>query len=253
LVRAQRERPLRISVELVPRSQESLAGELAQIKAQLPSVDTINLPDLSSFPLRSWQGCTQARPLFNAIPHLRAVDIDLAKPLPMAAFLAEHGISEVLVVGGDTAPSMSRPVYPTTSLELIKKVRLEHPELTVYAALDPYRQSFRAERDYALRKLEAGAAGLFTQPFFDLRLLELYAELLPSTQVFWGATSVLSERTKQYWLTRNHAILPTDFAPTLAWNRRLAQRVLAFAKAHGGNVYFMPIKVDVVRYLQGIV
>lgn len=244
---------MRISVELVPRSHQSLAGELAQIKAHLPSVDTINFPDVLSFPLRSWRGCAQASPQFNAIPHLRAVDIDLAKPLPMAALLAEHGVGEVLVVGGDTAPSMSRPVYPTTSLELIKKIRLEHPKLTVYAALDPYRQSFRAERDYALRKLEAGAAGLFTQPFFDLRLLELYAELLPGVQVFWGATSVLSERAKQYWLTRNHAILPIDFTPTLAWNRHLAQTVLAFARAHGSHVYFMPIKVDVVHYLQGIV
>jgi methylenetetrahydrofolate reductase (NADPH) len=243
---------VRISIELVPRSHEALAAELARVRTYFPVVDTINLPDVSAFPLRSWEGCAAVTAPLRAIPHLRAVDIDLTKPLPMAAAMTKHGVSEVLVVGGDTAPSMSRTLYPTTSIELIRKLRHEHPELIVYAALDPYRQSFRGERDYALRKLEAGAVGLFTQPFFDLRLLAIYAELLPDVPIFWGVTSVLGERTKQYWLTRNHAILPADFAPTLAWNRRLAANVLAFAKARGDNVYFMPIKTDLVRYLEGI-
>jgi methylenetetrahydrofolate reductase (NADPH) len=245
---------VRISVELVPRDEASLCLELEQVRAELPRVDTINIPDLLKFSLRSWQGCGVARRYFGAaIPHLRAIDIDLKRPLAMADALHESGIAEVLVVAGDPPADMTRVVYPSTSIEVIRKFKRELPEVTVYAALDPYRQSFKEERDYALRKLEAGADGLFTQPFFDLRLMEIYAELLSDVTVFWGVTTVMSERSLLYWKTRNSAIFPADFEPSLAWNRELARAALAFAESAEQNIYFMPIRASVLDYLQGIV
>lgn len=245
---------MRVSVELVPRSEADLASQLDEVRCALPAVDTVNIPDVLRFPLRSWHGCAQAKAtVAHAIPHLRAMDVDLARPFALADFLRRHHIREVLVVAGDAPTDMAHTVYGSSSLEVIRKLTRECPELTVYAALDPYRQSFRRERDYALQKLDAGAAGLFTQPFFDLRLMEVYAELLDGVELFWGVTSVTSERSARYWRTRNQAVFPAAFEATLAWNRQLAREALAFARARGDNIYFMPIRASVTDYLGGIV
>lgn len=245
---------MRISVELVPRSEASLHKELTQIREHLPGVDTINIPDVLRFDLRSWQGCACAGQYgYATVPHIRAIDIDPKAPLPFAEHFAAHGIDEVLVVAGDPPADMSRKVYPTSSIDLIRKIRRELPHLSVYAALDPYRAGFTRERDYALQKLDAGAQGLFTQPFFDLRLMEIYAEILADVDMFWGVTTVTNERSQQYWQTRNRAIFPADFTPTLAWNRRFAKEALAFVRGRGSSLYFMPIRTPVLEYLEGIV
>jgi methylenetetrahydrofolate reductase (NADPH) len=215
---------MRISVELVPRSVESLLEQLEQVTNYCPSADTINIPDVLRFELRSWQGCARAKDLFeHAIPHLRAMDVDLKAPLALGPFLRAHDIHEVLVVTGDAPVDMSHKVYGSSAIDLIKKLRVELPEVKIYAALDPYRQSFLAERDYALKKLEAGASGLFTQPFFDVRLMEVYADLLPGIEVFWGVTSVTSRRSARYWQTRNKVFFPRSNRPspgTAPWRER---------------------------------
>jgi methylenetetrahydrofolate reductase (NADPH) len=118
--------------------------------------------------------------------------------------------------------------------------------------LDPYRQSFASERDYALRKLEAGAAGLFTQPFFDLRLMAVYADLLPGVDIFWGVTTVTGARSLGYWQTRNRAVFPADFEPTLNHSRKLARGALELVRERRANLYFMPIRVGVREYLEGV-
>lgn len=245
----------RVSIELVPRDLESLGAELQTVRDCLPGVDTVNVPDLLRFKLRSWHGCAAARAhLPNTIPHIRAIDIDPRKPLPMADELLRGGIREVLIVAGDAPSDLRHRVYETTSLEIIRKFARELPELRVYAGLDPYRQGFTRERDYAQAKLEAGAVGFFTQPFFDLRLMDLYAELLPAeAEVFWGVTSVTTARTQGYWQTRNRAIFPRGFAPTLDWNRQLARQALDFARERGQHIYFMPLRASVRDYLEGIV
>lgn len=246
--------PFRISVELVPRDADTLSRELAELAGFGGRVGTVNIPDLLRFPTRSWEACALAAGhVRHAIPHLRAIDFDPAKPLPMADHLSRHNLSEVLVIEGDPPPDMSRRSYPVSSLDLIRRFRRELPQVRVWAGLDPYRQSFARERDYAEQKLEAGACGFFTQPFFDRRLLELWAELLPTREVFWGATTVTSERTLSYWQNRNKAVFPRGFAPTLAWNRTFAAELLAFAREAGGHAYFMPVRASVAQYLDGVV
>jgi methylenetetrahydrofolate reductase (NADPH) len=243
---------MRISIELVPRTEEDLRAQLAEVGA-FPRVDTVNIPDISRFPIRSWKGCLCALAhVSRAIPHLRAIDVDLSRPLAAAPDLGHKRIGEVLVVAGDAPADMSRAVYSTTSVDLIRKLRREHPDVTVHAAFDPYRQGFQAERAYAVQKIDAGAAGLFTQPFFDVRLMEIFGELLDGMEVFWGVTTVTSRRSQQYWQSRNRALFPADFEPTLEWNRRLARDALAFTEIHGGNIYFMPIRTKVSDYLSGI-
>lgn len=46
-----------ISIELVPRSIESVEAELEVIRAHLPGASAVNIPDLLRFETRSWDAC----------------------------------------------------------------------------------------------------------------------------------------------------------------------------------------------------
>ncbi|RJF73270.1 methylenetetrahydrofolate reductase [Deinococcus cavernae] len=243
----------RISLELIPRTRSGLRAELEEVKQTFPGVDTINVPDLARFSTRSWEGCAFARPHFRAIPHIRAIDLNPKEPLPMAEPLAAHGIEEVLIVTGDAPSDMNRRVYNVDAEQAIRRFARELPHVKVYAGIDPYRQSLARERDYMERKLEAGAVGFFTQPFFDLRLMDAYADLVPDgAEVWWGVTNVTTEGSMTYWATRNAAVYPRHFDLSLEWNRRLAAGALQFARDRGQHMYFQPIRTKVVDYLGGI-
>ncbi|QJW45906.1 methylenetetrahydrofolate reductase [bacterium BFN5] len=244
---------MRIAIELVPRDEASLLAELDLIKKHYQAVDTINIPDLLRYDIRSWEGCIHAQSDYKfVIPHIRAIDINLDKPLPMADFLREHHINEVLVITGDPPQDMRWKIYPTTSLDVIRKFKQELPEIKVYAGIDQYRDSMRKEADYIKRKIQAGADGFFTQPFFDLRLMEIYSEILAGQEVYWGVSPVTSEKSLNYWETKNNVVFPAAFQPNLAWNIAFAQQALAFTKQTQTNIYFMPIRTDIHKYLQGI-
>lgn len=244
----------RISVEVVPRSRSGLRAEIAEIAEHLKDVDTINIPDLLRFSTRSWMATHFARPQFKAIPHIRAIDLNPDVPLPMAETLIDQEIEEVILITGDAPNNMSSHIYDQDAMDAIKRFKRELPHLRIYAGLDPYRQSFHKEVDYLERKLEAGAIGFFTQPFFDMRMVELYADLLPTdAEIFWGATAITSDATYNYWRTRNHAIFPKSFTPDLAYSRSFASELLSFARQNNQNVCLMPIKVDTAEYLAGIV
>jgi methylenetetrahydrofolate reductase (NADPH) len=103
-----------------------------------------------------------------------------------------------------------------------------------------------------MRKRAAGADGFFTQPFFDLRLLEVYVDVLQTDTVFWGITPVVSANSVKYWEEKNNVVFPKKFKPTLSWNRAFAKKIVEYVKKNGGNLYFMPIKIDIVEYLEGI-
>lgn len=242
----------RISVELVPRDEEFLAAELSALKDQFP-VDTINIPDLLRFDIRSWTGCGLVRQVGKkAIPHIRAIDIDVRKPLPMSRYLVDNKITEVLVLTGDRPQDMGHKIYPSTSVDVIRKIKHELPGVKVYAAIDQYRSSIRNEIDYAMRKLYAGADGFFTQPFYDLRFMEIYAEQLQATEVFWGISPVISENSVNYWEVKNNVVFPGEFRPTLEWNITFAKQALEFVNKINSNIYFMPIRMKSADYLAGI-
>jgi 5,10-methylenetetrahydrofolate reductase len=242
-----------ISIELVPRSAASLRADLACVRDHFPSVGTVNVPDLLRFPMRSWEACRLARGFVaRAIPHLRAMDFDPAAPFPLGDFLASAGIDTVLVVTGDPPQDLTHRVFPTRPVELIQRLRSEIPSLRIYAGFDPYRSAVRDELRYVEAKLAAGADGLFSQPFFDLRLAEVWTDWLTGCEVWWGVSPVLGLGTRRYWETKNRAVFPAAFEPTLAWNRAFAARSLARAREHGVNIYFMPIRTDLRTYLEGI-
>lgn len=242
----------KVSLELVPRDEAALREELAQTKKYEGKIDLINVPDLLRLPMRSWEGAAIAGETFPAVPHIRAMDIDITKPLPMADYLREHAIREVLVIEGDAPQNMAHTVYPTESIDVIRKFREEMPEIRVFAGIDQYRGSMRQE-DYRIRrKLQVGAVGFFTQPFFDRRFLAMYADMLEGIEVYWGLSPVTSQRSESYWETKNQVVFPKDFEPTLAWSIAFARDVLAEARTKGEHVYLMPIRTGIDEYLGGI-
>ncbi len=244
---------MNISIEIVARNEAQIAETLMQVRDLCPSVNTINVPDILRYKIRSWDAVPMVSPHFShVIPHIRAVDFDLHKPFPLLDQIARDGITEILVISGDADKNSLHPVFPTTSIPLIKKLKQELPDLTVYAGLDPYRDSLQSELRYTREKIDAGADGLFTQPFFDLRLMEIYADLLPKVPIYWGVSPVLTENSRNYWETVNRVVFPAAFEFTIDWNRLFAQAALDFARAHNGNIYYMPIRADIKEYLHGV-
>ncbi|MDR0623449.1 MAG: methylenetetrahydrofolate reductase [Treponema sp.] len=249
-----------VSLETVPRSREAILAGAAAL-AEFPAITRVNIPDLLRFSIRSWEACgilaeTLGKDSPALMPHLRACDFDLAAPFPHRDYFRFLGIDQALVIAGDppgpAGPGPGRRVYPTETVPFIKKLKAELPELKVYAAFDPYRTNIRYELDHLAAKEEAGAEGFFSQPFFDLRLLEIYAEYLGGKEVFWGVSPVISASSRNYWESRNRAIFPKSFRADLYWNVDFGRRVLDFCETHGFNLYLMPIKVDLGAYLPGL-
>ncbi|MGC1209386.1 MAG: methylenetetrahydrofolate reductase [Ornithinimicrobium sp.] len=246
----------RISVELVPRSIEALQRDVATVQDHLVDVDTINVPDLTKFQLSSWDACALAKETaaYSAIPHIRAQDLDPSHALPMLRALEQADLDEILIISGDPPDDAPDEIPGVSALDAISRVRRELPHVRVYAGLDPYRQAPWREVRYAEQKLAAGAAGFFTQPFFDVALMQAWASMVPTgVPMWWGTTTVTSQASKNYWQARNRAVFPTGFELTLEWQRDYAQRAVAFARQRYQHVYLMPVSVDVGDYLKGVV
>jgi methylenetetrahydrofolate reductase (NADPH) len=251
----------RIALETIPRSREALA-ETVITAAAFPQICLVNVPDLLRFPLRSWDACGILAELNAAsygegaapdcMPHIRAIDFDENEPFPHRDLFHAKGIRRALVIAGDPPRDQARLTYPTETPAFIRKLKAEMPELRVYAAFDPYRSNIRYELEYMRIKEEAGAQGFMSQPFFDLRLLEIYAEYLEGKEIFWGLTPVLSGRNRNYWESRNRAVFPKNFRPTMEWNVEFGRRVLDFCNKNQFNLYLMPIKGDLKTYLDGL-
>jgi methylenetetrahydrofolate reductase (NADPH) len=242
-----------ISIELVPRSHEEIRAQISEIHEQFPVIDTLNIPDLLRFPVRSWEACKYGLQLFqNVIPHLRAIDFNLRERFELTGTFLESKLRSALVITGDKPQDMSKKVFRNSSLELIRVLKKEMPYLKVYSGIDPYRSSLSRELDYIKDKLEAGIDGFFTQPFFDLRLLDIYMEQLEGQCVYWGICPVTSEKSRSYWESKNEAIFPKAFDLSYESNVALAQRILKKAMDNNTNIYFMPIRTEPVRYLRDV-
>ncbi|HZZ64018.1 MAG TPA: methylenetetrahydrofolate reductase, partial [Candidatus Baltobacteraceae bacterium] len=213
-----------ISLELVPRSVAQLQADARLVKDKFPRITMVNVPDVLRLPVRSWHACSAVRGIFSrAIPHLRAMDIPLTEKSDILNEVRTLGLREVLVVGGDAPHDLKHLSYPTGSIDLIRWLKREFTDIKVFGAVDPYRQSLRGEMEYVRRKADAGADGFFTQPVFDLRLLEIYAEALSHWHIFWGITPIVTDGARSYWETTNNVVLPKDFNQTMEWNQTLAR------------------------------
>lgn len=243
----------RISIELVPRNSEVLEKDLKTVVEEFPHIDTVNVPDIIRFSVRSWLACNTARQyVTHAIPHIRSIDFNLKEPEVISGIVEDNNLNEVLVVTGDPPSDLSRKVYRTSSTSLIAFLKRNYPKLKVYAAIDPYRSGLKDEMDYIQKKKDVGADGFFTQPFFDVKFMELYSEQLNGSDIYWGVSPVMGDGSRSYWENRNSAFFPPDFEPTLEWNRKFAKDALDFVKGRNDNIYFMPIKTSLNAYLSGI-
>ncbi|NVN13314.1 methylenetetrahydrofolate reductase [Nguyenibacter vanlangensis] len=240
----------RISVELIPRDAETLKADAAEVRAAFPMADTLNVPSLMRFALQGWDAVPLLRPVLpRVVPHIRAIDVDPDGPLPG---IGVQGLEEVLVVQGDPPADLSRRTFPNTSESVIRRYRREAPHLRVYAAFDPYRRAPYRELEAVARKKDAGAAGFFTQPVFDARMLEMCMGWLAGETVFWGLSPVIGPKSRSYWETTNHVVFPRDFEATLEANIGFACRAIRTVRAAGGHVYLMPLRVKPARYLAPI-
>jgi methylenetetrahydrofolate reductase (NADPH) len=243
-----------ISIEIVARNPEQFKKE-CELISQLKSVniETLNIPDLLRFDVRSWDAAVLGQEYFSSsIPHLRAIDFNLREDFKLIPFFKKHNIDSVLVITGDKPQDMSKKVYRNSCLELIRILHREQPNLKIYAGIDPYRSSLRDELDYIEDKLIAGVYGFFTQPFFDINLLEIYMDHLKAYNVFWGISPVVSTGSQNYWESKNNVVFPTTFEPTMEWNVNFAKKALKCIDAHCSRVYFMPIRVDIEKYLTSV-
>ena len=109
--------------------------------------------------------------------------------------------------------------------------------MKVYAGIDQYRSGIRDELYRVERKAQAGAAGFFTQPFFDMRYLEMFADLLDGHEIYWGVSPVLSSRSRGYWERKDKAVFPKNFLPTMDWNIDFAKQVIDFIKTSRGGTF----------------
>ena len=243
----------RISIELVPRGLEKLTAEASALAAAFPKLDTVNIPDLKQMKLRSWTACSPLKSHFaSAIPHIRARDFDLeGEAESLADAVAEF--QEILVISGDPDPKNPVERPDDHCLKTISKICELFPDKRVFAGLDPYRSGMQDEFACVKRKIDAGACGLFSQPFFSIDLLRAYRDLLPENiDIFWGASPVLSEKSKSYWIDFNRALFPRDFEFTVEGNQALARTILDEVRTNGDHIYFMPIRMDAQEYLSGI-
>ncbi len=237
----------RVSIELVPRDAEAITREVRELRECLPYVDTINIPDIQRFSLRSWDAAAMVQGSFRSvIPHIRAIDIDPKGPLPG---LDTPDLKEVLIIKGDPPADLNHRVFPNTSDAIIRRYVREAPHLKVYAAFDPYRRAPYRELEELARKRDAGACGFFTQPLFDMRMLDLCREWLQDETVFWGFSPVIGPKSRSYWETTNHIVFPHDFSPTLEANLAFARQAIQEVRAGGGSVYLMPLRVRLASYL----
>lgn len=251
---------MKISLELVPRLEEQLLEETKLAIMKYKSITNINIPDLLSLKMRSWEASglmvrgmkdEGIEKLPVVIPHIRAMDFNMKKLDKLYAAIEENKLTELLVLTGDL-PQRTHYIHPTTSVELIAQLKKDFKGIKIYGAIDQYRGSIKSEYEYVKKKMDVGADGFFTQPFFDIRFIEIYAEILEDTEMFWGISPIITQRSMDYWTTRNNVIFPKEFEPNLEYNCNFAKRVIEFAMQSGGNIYFMPIKVNVDEYLKGV-
>ena len=240
-----------IYLELVPRNLEQLCTDSKLYLDSFSDLTGINIPDITRLPIRSTKAANALlEHQITVIPHIRTQDAALDDHLSMISRLYQHGLRHVLLISGD--PDDTTMSYDVTPPILTKHLKQSFSDLIIYCGIDPYRQSFDEECRYTYEKLEAGADGLFSQPFFDVSLLETFLKSFSSTQFFCGISPVTSQRSLEYWQTINRVSFPQSFDLSFAYNVSLAKDLLACSQYYNQHAYLMPIRTPVKEYLESV-
>lgn len=239
---------MKISFEIVPRTEQAFKQQYDFVTTLDKSISMINVPDIQRFDIRSWEtGGKIDRTKYKFVPHFRATDFSLQAG-DIFRVIEENQLDHVLLVSGDPPEGIKREFYNTNVLDLIRAVKQKYPDITVHAGFDPHRNGIQAECDYVQRKIDAGASSFFSQPFYDIRMIEIYAEHLQGIETYIGLSPITTMSSKNYWEIKNKVKFPASFEAELNWNIDFSNKVIAMAKATGFNIYFMPIKINLEQY-----
>ena len=241
-----------LSIELVPRALDQLLAQAEEVVAEFAAITWLNIPDIKRLSVRSHEAALAAVHLpLRVIPHVRARDRSVQESVDLLLRLEEAGVKDALIITGDRFGNEVDASFPT-SLDLLREASGRLSEMMLWAAFDPYRSELRAELEYARAKLETGAKGLFTQPFFDLRYAEICLDQLDGVETFVGISPVTSERSARYWERENRVVFPPKFEATLEACARLTVDLLQLAEEYGQHAYLMPISVEPLTYLRAV-
>ncbi len=238
---------MKFSFEIVPRTHQAFAEQYEFASSLGESISMINVPDIQRFDIRSWEtGKNINHNKHQFIPHFRATDFSIESG-DIFKIIEENQLDHVLLVSGDPPEGM-RKFHNTNVLDLIKSVRREFPEMTIHAGFDSHRSGIQEECEYVLRKVDAGANSFFSQPFYDTRMVEIYAEHLREVELFIGLSPITTKPSMNYWEVKNKVKFPMRFKPEYSWNINFSNKVISMASEMNFNIYFMPIRINLQDY-----
>jgi len=239
---------MKFSFEIVPRSEQAFDQQYSFVSTLGESISMINVPDIQRLDIRSWEtGKKIDRNKHHFIPHFRASDFSLQSG-DIFRIIEENQLDHVLLVSGDPPEGIKREYHNTSVVDLIRVVKQKYPDITIHAGFDPHRNGLQDECNYVHRKRDAGASSFFSQPFYDSRLIEIYAEHLQGIDTFIGLSPIVTMASMNYWAVKNKVKFPANFRADYDWNIEFSNKVIAMAKDVGFNIYFMPIKIDLEKY-----
>jgi methylenetetrahydrofolate reductase (NADPH) len=238
-------------IELIPRTLDGILTEAHTLLAEFSFLDGVNIPDVLRLPHRSHDVAIHlAQHGIYAVPHIRCIDRSIPDTVQLVHKLAAAGITQVLIVSGDTPKGGIG--YPISPVDVIAAIKQALPTMKVFAGTDPYRHSLTSEVAYAHQKLAAGADGFFSQPFFDVDFATYFQKLIGPTEFFVGISPVMTEANKHYWESINKVVFPPKFQLTLDQNVTTARQLMALTEQLRQHVYLMPIKMDPHHYLNSV-
>ena len=235
---------MKISFEIVPRTEQAFDDQYSFASTLGDSISMINVPDIQRFDIRSWEtGKKIDRSKHQFIPHFRATDFALDSG-EIFKIIEENQLEHVLLVSGDPPEGIKRAYHNTSVLDLIRVVKKRFPDITIHAGFDSHRHGVQDECVYVQRKIDAGASSFFSQPFYDLRMVEIYAEHMQGIETFMGISPITTLASMNYWEVKNKVKFSTAFEPSYDWNIDFSNKVINMARDMDFNIYFMPIKIN---------
>ncbi len=241
---------MKFSFEIVPRNHQAFDEQYAFASSLGEPISMINVPDIQRFDIRSWDvGKKIDKNKHQFIPHFRAIDFSLESG-NIFRIIEENELNHVLLVSGDPPEGIKREYHNTSVIDLIKVVKNRFPQITIHAGFDSHRNGIQDEYLYMQRKIDAGASSFFSQPFYDLRMVEIYAEHMQGqeVEVFIGLSPITTSSSMNYWELKNKVKFPAAFKAEYDWNIDFSNKVIAMAKDLDFNIYFMPIKINLQNY-----
>lgn len=76
--------------------------------------------------------------------------------------------------------------------------------------------------------------------------------LTADAEIFWGVSPVVGAASQNYWQRVNCVNFPEGFEAHLAWNKRFACDALSWVRQRDESIYFMPIRIDIEAYFEGV-